>query len=356
MAQEKTAGTARAALKGALIGGLGSGIYTGSQRAVEAKRDKKRRFAAGFLEGLPRGAMVGGAAGAGIHGARKGKEFIVANADEIRGAARTFKRTLNRVGDDFHGMRGDVGRVADKVDNARIPNPFKAVMKALKGDKRNLREQLKHQRALRKKAEFILTTYFDELEKLANAVMGYGPGRPGMAGRPGMKPGMRPGGAHVPAPGVAKVAAEGEGLAHNVGRKALVGGGALYNMVGNANLVMGAYQHGSAGSAQAKRKAVRRMVRGGLQSAGGIGGVIAGGRMKRRAERQAKVKALEKKGMPFLEQDRPAKVKEIYRALKRDHPDMAAEKKARIAIRRGRATPQARKSLKDGGPPYKADI
>lgn len=39
-----------------------------------------------------------------------------------------------------------------------------------------------------------------------------------------------------------------------------------------------------------------------------------------------------KKDMPgFLEQDRPKKVKEIYSAIKRDHPDMPAGKKARIA-------------------------
>jgi hypothetical protein len=34
---------------------------------------------------------------------------------------------------------------------------------------------------------------------------------------------------------------------------------------------------------------------------------------------------------PFLEQNRPAKVKEIYKALRRDHPEYPAEKKARIA-------------------------
>lgn len=38
---------------------------------------------------------------------------------------------------------------------------------------------------------------------------------------------------------------------------------------------------------------------------------------------------------PFLEQDRPAKVKEIYSALKRDHPEMPAEMKARIASSHG---------------------
>ena len=36
--------------------------------------------------------------------------------------------------------------------------------------------------------------------------------------------------------------------------------------------------------------------------------------------------AEEKKDMPkFTEQDRPEKVKEIYKALKRDHPGMPAE-------------------------------
>ena len=34
---------------------------------------------------------------------------------------------------------------------------------------------------------------------------------------------------------------------------------------------------------------------------------------------------------PFLKQNRPAKAKEVYRALKRDHPTMDAGKKARIA-------------------------
>lgn len=42
--------------------------------------------------------------------------------------------------------------------------------------------------------------------------------------------------------------------------------------------------------------------------------------------------AEQKKDMPdFTDQDRPAKVKEIYSALKRDNPDMAAGTKARIA-------------------------
>lgn len=40
-------------------------------------------------------------------------------------------------------------------------------------------------------------------------------------------------------------------------------------------------------------------------------------------------------GTPFLKQDRPSKVKEIYKALKRDHPNMPAGKKARIASAKG---------------------
>ena len=51
-------------------------------------------------------------------------------------------------------------------------------------------------------------------------------------------------------------------------------------------------------------------------------------------ERQLEKSA--KKDMPsFTSQDRPAKVKEIYRALKRDHPNWPAGKKARIASAAG---------------------
>jgi hypothetical protein len=59
---------------------------------------------------------------------------------------------------------------------------------------------------------------------------------------------------------------------------------------------------------------------------------------------------LVKKATPFLEQDRPEKVKEIYQALKRDHPEMSAEMKARIAIRQGKRGKQKQ------GPPYKGPI
>jgi hypothetical protein len=60
---------------------------------------------------------------------------------------------------------------------------------------------------------------------------------------------------------------------------------------------------------------------------------------------------LAKKDMPsFTEQDRPEKVKDIYRALKRDHPDMPAEMKARIASRQGKPGKQKQ------GPPYKGKL
>jgi len=52
----------------------------------------------------------------------------------------------------------------------------------------------------------------------------------------------------------------------------------------------------------------------------------------------------------FTDQDRPEKVKEIYRALKRDHPEMPAEEKARIAARQGKPGKQHQ------GPPYKGPI
>lgn len=57
----------------------------------------------------------------------------------------------------------------------------------------------------------------------------------------------------------------------------------------------------------------------------------AAGKLAARMVKEAKRK------MPhFTDQNRPAKVKEIYRALKRDHPDYPAGKKARIAESRGR--------------------
>lgn len=55
-------------------------------------------------------------------------------------------------------------------------------------------------------------------------------------------------------------------------------------------------------------------------------------------------------GMEFTKQDRPEKVKDIYRALKRDHPNMPAEMKARIAARQGKPGKQKQ------GPPYKGPL
>lgn len=61
--------------------------------------------------------------------------------------------------------------------------------------------------------------------------------------------------------------------------------------------------------------------------------------------------ALEKvAGTPFLKQDRPEGVKKVYRALKRDHPEMPAEMKARIAARQGKPGKQRQ------GPPYKGPL
>lgn len=63
--------------------------------------------------------------------------------------------------------------------------------------------------------------------------------------------------------------------------------------------------------------------------------------------------ALEKLGkdLPdFTKQDRPKKVKEIYKALKRDHPNMPAEVKARIAAKFGK------KGKQEQGPPYKGEL
>lgn len=60
--------------------------------------------------------------------------------------------------------------------------------------------------------------------------------------------------------------------------------------------------------------------------------------------------------MKFLDQNRPEKVKAVYRALKRDHPEMSAEMKARIASRKGSSDPMMRKSPKHGGRPHAAPI
>jgi hypothetical protein len=67
-------------------------------------------------------------------------------------------------------------------------------------------------------------------------------------------------------------------------------------------------------------------------------------------EKFAKKRKKKKDMPPFTEQDRPAKVKEIYRALKRDHPEMPAAMKARIAARQGKPGKQKQ------GPPYKGPL
>lgn len=59
----------------------------------------------------------------------------------------------------------------------------------------------------------------------------------------------------------------------------------------------------------------------------------------------------EGKDMPsFTSQDRPEGVKDVYRALKREHPDMPEEVKARVAARQGKPGKQHQ------GPPYKAPL
>ncbi|KKN37906.1 hypothetical protein LCGC14_0758860 [marine sediment metagenome] len=65
------------------------------------------------------------------------------------------------------------------------------------------------------------------------------------------------------------------------------------------------------------------------------------------------MKLIEKvaRDMPsFTAQDRPESVKRIYRALKREHPEMPAAMKARISSRQGRPGKQK------VGPPYKTPL
>lgn len=52
----------------------------------------------------------------------------------------------------------------------------------------------------------------------------------------------------------------------------------------------------------------------------------------------------------FTDQNRPESVKKIYKALKREHPRMAAGEKARIAARQGKPGKQHQ------GPPYKGPL
>jgi len=74
-------------------------------------------------------------------------------------------------------------------------------------------------------------------------------------------------------------------------------------------------------------------------------------KMEDEAKKEASALLKLARNMPhFTEQDRPEKVKEIYRALKRDHPDMPAEMKARIAARQGK------KGKQHQGPPYKGPL
>lgn len=78
----------------------------------------------------------------------------------------------------------------------------------------------------------------------------------------------------------------------------------------------------------------------------------AAGRKKRLNQVYAKQKKQNQAhDMPsYTEQDRPKKSKEIYSALKREHPEMPAEMKARIASRQGKSGKQKQ------GPPYKGKL
>jgi hypothetical protein len=90
--------------------------------------------------------------------------------------------------------------------------------------------------------------------------------------------------------------------------------------------------------------------------AAGVATGVIGTKMLEKKLKRNDESSLDKTSMPFLKQDRPAKVKEIYKALKRDHPNMPAEVKARIAARKGKKSPESRKPPETGGPAYKAPL
>ena len=72
---------------------------------------------------------------------------------------------------------------------------------------------------------------------------------------------------------------------------------------------------------------------------------------KEESKKEESKKASASRDMPhFTDQDRPDKVKEIYGALKREHPGMPAEMKARIAARQGK------KGKQHQGPPYRGPL
>jgi hypothetical protein len=82
------------------------------------------------------------------------------------------------------------------------------------------------------------------------------------------------------------------------------------------------------------------MLRGGLYAAGlSTGGLLTrlgvdkvrDIQYKKKLQQETMAKVAKRDLPDFTRQDRPEKVKEIYRALKRDHPNWPAGKKARIA-------------------------
>jgi hypothetical protein len=103
-------------------------------------------------------------------------------------------------------------------------------------------------------------------------------------------------------------------------------GGSITEIMGNAPEYLQMANHGA--------QKLTGLVQSNPDLAGGIAGGAAVTHGIHKLKKAAR-KLMKKKAMPFLEQDRPAKVKEIYRALERDHPEYSAEKKARIASSRG---------------------
>jgi len=97
---------------------------------------------------------------------------------------------------------------------------------------------------------------------------------------------------------------------------------------------------------------------GGWYLSGKAIGEPAGGKKEKKKEVEKEGPTARKPGAikragdmpPFTSQDRPEKVKDVYRALKREHPEMPAEMKARIASRQGKPGKQKQ------GPPYKGPL
>ena len=100
-----------------------------------------------------------------------------------------------------------------------------------------------------------------------------------------------------------------------------------------------------------KPSVTKRLGSAALTGGATLGGILLGDTVARHVASRGAPTKTAKKDMPsFTSQDRPESVKKIYRALKRDHPEMPAEMKARIAARQGKPGKQKQ------GPPYKGPI